>query len=59
MLANYTSTLHAFLESTLKSNKSTEDIKEIMWNSNSKFDLITFRRDSQIVDKKGIQPDIT
>ena len=59
MLANYTSTLHAFLESSLKSNKSTEDIKEIMWNSNSKFDLITFRRDSQFVDKDGIQPYIT
>ena len=50
MLSNYTSNLHAFLEKTLQSNKTTEEITEIKWNPDSDIDLITFRRDSQIVD---------
>ena len=56
MLADYTSNLHAFLEKTLQSNKTTEEIKEIRWNPDSDIDLVTFRRDSQIVDKDDIQP---
>ena len=59
MLADYTGTLHAFLERTLQSNKTTEEITEIRWNPDSDIDLVTFRRDSQIVDKRDIQPYIT
>ena len=56
MLTDYTSALHNFIEKTLQSNKTTEEITEIRWNPMSEIDLVTFRRDSQIVNSDDIQP---